>query len=294
MTELQTLLPHSVIAAVLPALALITFFWKGDEALSAEFKQWITQRIYGVDLSASRLSGIEPLSRVFDFIYGARYFSLNSFFRVAGVSTIAAIISFSIPAILNPQGAWENIRNIASTRQSFEILLLFLFVNYSFDYISVTKARLIMHGMIVTRLRYTNILFLIVDGVATVLVLNAYAFLFSRVIAFFYPVTEHDMFGWMVMFNYFFVVYAFYGTTFLIFFLTAMYLLSLWSLIAFGVMPVLSLVRWILPVRQLPVRSIGVMAGVILFIGLSVGGLFHGPSMTSLLNSALSVVLFSI
>src|SRR5438128_1299832 len=108
MNGLQTPLPHSVVAAILPSLALITFFWKGDEAL------------------------------------------------------------------------------------------------------------------------FMNILFLLADGIATILLLNVYGYAFSGIVDFFYPN------GFLVFLSYLFVAFAFFATTFLIFFLTAMYLLSFWSLIVLG------------------------------------------------------------
>jgi hypothetical protein len=108
----------------------------------------------------------------------------------------------------------------------------------------------------------------------------------SGVVDFFYPN------GLLVFLSYLFVAFAFFATTFLIFFLTTMYLPSFWSLIVLGVVPVLSAARWILPIKDLPVRSIGVMAGVILFVSLSLGGLVHGPSILSMFTFVMKNFIF--
>jgi hypothetical protein len=70
-------------------------------------------------------------------------------------------------------------------------------------------------------------------------------------------------------------VFWFVGTTFLIFFLTVMYLLSLGSLAIVRLIPALSFILWVLPVKELPIGSIGLMAGMVLFIGLSIAGLLR-------------------
>ena len=98
MGELQDILPSAIVAAALPSLALALFFWKGDDAISPEFKEWLGQKLSGVKISGRR-ADIEHLGRVFDLVYGSRYFTLSSFLRVAIVSTIAAVIAFVVTAI---------------------------------------------------------------------------------------------------------------------------------------------------------------------------------------------------
>jgi hypothetical protein len=64
------------------------------------------------------------------------------------------------------------------------------------------------------------------------------------------------------------------GCTFVIFLITLMYLLALWSLLVIRTAPILSFVVWVLPVKTLPIRSIGLMSEIILFVGLILGQLF--------------------
>jgi hypothetical protein len=63
-------LPQWIIAAGAPALSVIAFFWKGDDALSQNFKQWLTEKILQVKLTVPEISSIEPLGKVFDLIFG--------------------------------------------------------------------------------------------------------------------------------------------------------------------------------------------------------------------------------
>jgi len=75
---------------------------------------------------------------------------------------------------------------------------------------------------------------------------------------------------------------AFFLTTFMTLLLTTVYSVSLMLLIFFNFLGttaymrwlvpenVLSIIRWILPIKTLPVRSIGIVAGAFLFLFLAV------------------------
>jgi hypothetical protein len=93
MIENLDFLPAWITRAGVPAISVTAFFWKGDEALSEEFPKWLSQKILGVNLTVPNISSLEPLSRVFDFIYGRRYFALTTFLRVAAISIVALIVA---------------------------------------------------------------------------------------------------------------------------------------------------------------------------------------------------------
>ena len=93
MIENLQFLPVWITRAGIPALSVMGFFWKGDEALSDDFKKWLSQKIMGVKLTVPNIAGIEPLGRIFDFIYGRRYFALTTFLRVAAISIVALIVA---------------------------------------------------------------------------------------------------------------------------------------------------------------------------------------------------------
>jgi hypothetical protein len=263
MGDLQNLLPHWFVAAALPSVALITFFWKGDDALSSEFKAWLAEHIVRLNVGSPG-AGIEPLGLVFDLVYGKRWFTLLSFFRVAGVSTIAAVISFIVATY--GYDVAEALRGLSS---NVGLLVGLASVNIVFDYISVTKARFILQETVRReKLRFKSGIFLCIDALITTILVVAYIVVVRSIFIYAFPPTSQWSF--LGMFGYFFLIYSFGATTFLIFFITCMYLLSLWSLIFIGAVPALSFMLWILPIKQLPIRSIGVMSGTILFVGLNV------------------------
>src|SRR4051812_14346206 len=136
MDELQNFLPSALLATALPAGAVMAFFWKGDDAVSSEFKDWLSAKLSGVHAPSLR-AGIEPLGHVFDLIFGLEYFSFNSFFRVAAVSTITAGICFIATSLLS-------VATISFQGLDFKTLIALLIINIIFDYISITKARVIM------------------------------------------------------------------------------------------------------------------------------------------------------
>src|SRR5262245_40235804 len=98
MNEILQFLPVWITRAGIPALSVIGFFWKGDEALSDDFKKWLSQKMLGVKLTVPNIAGIEPLGRIFDFIYGRRYFALTTFLRVAAVSLVALVVTSLVVA----------------------------------------------------------------------------------------------------------------------------------------------------------------------------------------------------
>jgi hypothetical protein len=70
---------------------------------------------------------------------------------------------------------------------------------------------------------------------------------------------------------------AFGLTTFMTLLLTLLYLASLMSLKLFGLIAKATrLAQWMLPVRTLPVRSIGIVAGALLFFFLEIFHAFSG------------------
>jgi hypothetical protein len=48
MIENLDFLPAWITRAGVPALSVMGFFWKGDEALSDDFKKWLSQKIMGI------------------------------------------------------------------------------------------------------------------------------------------------------------------------------------------------------------------------------------------------------
>jgi hypothetical protein len=88
-------LPDWIVTSAVPAGGVMVFFWKGDDALSGEFKQWLSQKILGVKLTVPDISSIEPFGRVLNIIYWDKYFSFTAFIRIIAIATATFVISIS-------------------------------------------------------------------------------------------------------------------------------------------------------------------------------------------------------
>jgi hypothetical protein len=257
MFENLQFLPMWITRAGIPALSVMGFFWKGDEALSGDFKQWLSQKIMGVKLTVPNIAGIEPLGRIFDFIYGRQYFALTTFARVSAISFVAIVVANLIFA----RGAVSQIAwNLAHTNAS--VLAQLLIINILFDYVSITKSRLLIKGITRLNIRGRDVLFVVSDLIISCLIVAVYT-----IISMMYDTFDEQM-ERLWPYN-----FAFMLTSFLTLLLTILYSLSLLSLSVFGaIAKATRLLQWMLPVRELPVRSIGIVAGVLLFCFLEI---FH-------------------
>jgi hypothetical protein len=293
-------LPQWIIAAGAPALSVIAFFWKGDDALSQDFKQWLSQKILRVKLTVPDISSIEPLGKVFDFIYGRRYFALSTFLRVAAISTIAIVVAWFV---LRRPG--DHIVNIWVTIQSSPANLISVFiVNVFFDYLSVTKSRFLINKIAQFHKKYDVIIFIFIDLIFTAIIVFCYVATWELTAmvpplwvlnTYVSPAYALDFAGPLLNFvdslkllnlpslnymspTYYSLFQAFALTTFLTLLLATVYSISLLLLMFFnflGKTPLmrwlvpenmLSIIRWVLPVESLPVRSIGIVAGVFVFV----------------------------
>lgn len=267
MSGILDYLPQWILAAGTPAAGVIGFFWKGDDALSQEFKQWLTQKILQVKLTVPDISSIEPLGKVFDFIFGRRYFALTTFLRTAGISIIAfAITLFSI--------AGDPISFLLGVAKEEPITsIVALAINVVFDYISVTKSRILIATISKLHRKYAVIIFIFVDLILTTIIIFGYFDLIHSQLEFDLNAMVYELWTFPYL-----PFVAFVLTTFLTLFLTTMYSVSLMLLMFFNflgktaylrwVVPenLLSILRWVLPVKTLPVRSIGMVAGALVFV----------------------------
>jgi hypothetical protein len=255
------------------------FFWKGDEALSEEFKKWISQRILGAKLTVPEISSLEPLGRVFDFIYGRRYFSLTTFLRVAAISIVALIVVVlaTVRIYVTSRTDLSNVKISYPTNLVITLQLLLLFINIFCDYLSITKARLLINRITRLKIRVHVILFVVSDLIVTccILVLNGMLYTVTTLVM---GIDLSKGFADSPTAGSFFLLfgvplYAFILTTFMTLLLTVLYSLALLCLRVVGVIKKFAgLIQWMLPVQTLPVRSIGMVAGALLFCFLE---LFH-------------------
>jgi hypothetical protein len=294
-------LPQWIIAAGAPALSVIAFFWKGDDALSQDFKQCLSQKILRVKLTVPDISSIEPLGKVFDFIYGRRYFALSTFLRVAAISTIAVVVAWFV--LRRPD---DHILNIWVIIQSdLDNLIPALIANIFFDYLSVTKSRFLIDKIAQFHKKYDVIIFIFIDLIFTSIIVLCYvatwellAMVPGLFITYVSPAYALDFAGPLLNFvrpslkllnfevptldlmgpSYYSLFQAFALTTFLTLLLATVYSISLLLLMFFNFLGktsymrwlvpenMLSIIRWVLPVESLPVRSIGIVAGVFVFV----------------------------
>lgn len=256
MIENLDFLPAWITRAGVPALSVMAFFWKGDEALSDDFKKWLSQKIMGINLTVPNIAGIEPLGRIFDFIYGRRYFALTTFLRVSAISLVAIVVASLIVAGGSVNQVIWNI-----THSHVDLLIHKLFTNIVFDYLSITKSRLLIKGITRLNIRGRDVFFVVADLIATCFIVTIYTFC---EILFFDTLDEQMEYtrGFDL---------AFMLTTFMTSLLTVLYALSLMSLRVFSaIAKATRLIQWMLPIHELPVRSIGIVAGALLFCFLEI------------------------
>src|SRR5262245_23460750 len=171
MIENLLFLPAWITRAGVPALSVMAFFWKGDEALSDDFKKWLSQKIMGVKVTVPNIAGIEPLGRIFDFIYGRRYFALTTFLRVSAIS-LAAIVVASL--IFTGGSVNQVVWNL--THSHVDLLIHKLCANIVFDYLSITKSRLLIKGITRLNIRGRDVVFVVGDLIATCFIVTIYTF----------------------------------------------------------------------------------------------------------------------
>jgi hypothetical protein len=282
MGDLAGYLPQWIVAAAAPAAAVIAFFWKGDDALSPEFRQWLGEKLCAArpasgfsqqaELTSSgvdrRRSALDALLAVFDLVFGFGGTWLPSFFRVGVISTIAAFV-----VVLGWPSNWDSLTLTLTFLfgGNFAAVIVLVIVNMIFGYISVAKSMFILRR--VRNAKYGTALFFVFDLVATLVVLVAYAIVFeSRDVLF--PASDSiGIYGTIGLGA------AFFGTTFLTFLLALAYVVAAFLLnllatershpvgVAGAPLKAWSTVTWILPVKTLPIRSTGIMAGAVVFCG---------------------------
>jgi hypothetical protein len=263
MIENLEFLPAWITRAGIPALSVMGFFWKGDEALSEDFKTWLSEKLSGLKLTVPDTSSIDLLGKIFDQIYGPRLFALSTFFRVSAISAVALVIAFFATK------AWTHGGPPVGLLKGFIIwvfvLIMILVMNVLIDYLSVTKSRVLIVLMKGFHTKYRTILFIFFDLIGTSVIVFAYTGVFSPSP----PETLFDVIrtvidnaGTLLTIP---PVFAFLLTTFMTLLLTILYLTS-FKLLA----RTTHLIHWILPVKTLPVRSIGIVAGILLFCFLEI------------------------
>jgi hypothetical protein len=206
---------------------------------------------------------------VFDFIFGHRYFALSTFLRVAAISITA--LGVSIFAI--EEEPISTLRQILSEPAFY---LVFTTLNVLFDYILVTKSRFLIATIAKSHKKYAVIIFIFADIILTIIIAFVYgAIIFGGFdLAEFGPVLD-TLILVMAIGTW---VWAFALTTFLTVLLTTVYSISLILLMFVNFLGkttymrwlvpenIVSLLRWMLPVETLPVRSIGIVAGAFVFL----------------------------
>jgi hypothetical protein len=161
-------------------------------------------------------------------------------------------------------------------------IVLLLSINILFDYLSVTKSRVLIRRTPNMAAKNRAATVVLTDLILTVLIIGAYlvtAFVVVDVLA--YSSFKHSKFGHVggvefgkhayasqthdALFGLF--EFPLIATIALTFILSVLYLLALRLLIRFGYAGRdMNLVGWILPINTLPIRSVGIAAGIVLFI----------------------------
>lgn len=267
MPDLLLQLPQWLTAASIPASAVMTFFWKGDEALSVDFKDWMARKLRGRDSKAQNISYIDPVGSVFAKMYKVNPRGLPSISRVFLIS-IASFVVIIVPFLMFVGNdvdftTWKFLFKLV-IYDNFIIIVISLLQNIMFDYVSVAKAIALISALTKSNIKYKTAIYIIADFSITMSIVLAYYFtsfytleLYSALIKKLGLSTDFIILPTV----YYMAVLAYIITTLNSVFLTAIFAASA------RISKVWHYALWILPVNSLPIRSIGIIAGILTFFG---------------------------
>jgi hypothetical protein len=267
MPDLSSYLPAWIMSAAMPASAVIAFFWKGDDALSPEFRKWLTDSIIKLDVSVRNAPLLEVLSQVMNKVYKANPRSFPSLLRVSTISLVF-VVSLLVYILVYNYINLEGMPNFEAVIRMLSINNLpFLAFSIFMDYISAYKSIVIMHRVVNSSHWSKMASFMVIDFTLTVVIVLAYTAA-GILSATFLPDFDKGSAGPLLYLS-------FALTTFVNFLLTLVFSLSQKLLRLLFAQPsgaddaghsrAWALIVWSLPVQSLPVRSVGILSGSITF-----------------------------
>lgn len=252
------------------SFAVLALFWKGDEALSDEFRQQISKRLLGITTpQQTSVNWATVIVKVFDRLF--RFDRIPSIER----SIIATLIAILILFPLISEISWREfivLMQLMEDDLGFPAYIDFIpifMINFFADYISLIESRFIIKLLEKQSNMISYILLLFAD-----ILLTAVIWIICFVVKFIWQwetFTVDFIFGIVEstlttrLWNPF--IYALFFSTFVTSFWIWIYLatLALFKLSLVSTRAI-SFLKWALPIQKKPIRSIGQVAFLIIFI----------------------------
>ena len=127
---------------------LLAFFWKGDEAISAELRHWLSRALKGLDMPNPETRLARVFTAVFDRTFGADPLSFR-FISRSIILSLVAIAVFSATYLIMYPGFWSSLvhnpfQRQQVARQMFKTALL---VNLAVDFLCLAYCRNVVFQM---------------------------------------------------------------------------------------------------------------------------------------------------
>lgn len=252
------------------SFAVLALFWKGDDAISEEFRKDISNRLLGITApTQTSVNWATIIVKVFDRLF--KFGRIPSFSRSSFATFLAILVL--IPLISNTP--WHDFFGVMLKMGSelgftpmIDLLPIFV-VNFVADYISLIESRIVLTLLerrpnnvmiillLIADLLLTAAIWVICFAITVLLRWETYTMEFTLIV-----IRNTIMGGLQNPF-----IFAFFFTTFLTSFWIWLYLMALavfrLSLVSTSA---ISFLKWALPIEEKPIRSIGQVAFLIIFI----------------------------
>ncbi len=282
-------------------VAVVALFWNADGAISKEFREDIRDRLVRIDLDVSGVNWVDVFNRLVDWIFGPRLISLRAVL-ISFLVSIAFVLLFSVVLLLvvaDQSGEWLTEDLLMPL---IAITLIGALLNPVIDFVSLLQTRWILRiNEIWSGSMLNKIAALILDFIAT---LAIFTIGFGIVTELFFSLLSGgiNLFEDVLWVDIVDVVLAalLFGdgvpedaiaSVFL--YSTLMTSIWLWLFIA-GAFVIrnaarfqrgVQVLRYALPINEKPMRSIGMVAGMITALGFLVYGLFSDSAPEAVVPS---------
>jgi len=149
-------------------LGILAMFWKGDEAISDEFREAISKWLKKTITIRTRELWPSIVHAQFERIYGKKHFTFQCFIGSVKISLIAfAVISLSVYITYS----YITINYLLAS------FVLSIYYNIFIDYFSLIKTRYLLNFIIHSKKSMYKIVTLIFDVIFTVVIFNVGSFI---------------------------------------------------------------------------------------------------------------------
>ena len=271
-------------------LAVLSAFWKGDEAVSDSFRGDLTEWLRRAKVTPPSRSWAVIAHSMYESYFGSKLFSAGAFFRSALLTMIAGPVFFLLLIFLIPTGIavtddgeildtylFDEFDTLTLIGLLLEILVLFALLTIFPVFISLVKARICLRHIVAGGSSVNNLLFL--EFFADYLLIILYSLFTAWVLESlwiadylesYFPLFNNIRMSWAPFFYWPSMLCI---TISLIFFLILLFSYSTLSALSRS-MSIMRILTYALPIDSKPIRSIGVVGTILAIVILLVLRIF--------------------